>query len=358
MGLGFLVALAPALGCGQSEGGNRADTADGSSTGSSAMSGASGQSSMSGQVAITGASGQPGAGATSTGTSGDVSSAGASMSGSASTGAGSGSSSGAAGDASADVSTDGPSADAAAAGCSGAQTLCWDFEEGKIPAGWMPYRQGDGFPGSLLVDATKPHRGNYSLHAKDYSGGNPQQQGGPKYTITYSLPPNFGPVLWGRVFVYTNPAAPQSHAGLFNARYPRPNSTATAMNALDWYEVATYTQKYMAIWHPPEPPGFPEDVLVSGTDAVVNQWVCLEWLFDGSNAGANQAAQPRVWLDGVELAWPNPSVYPPDAGAPFREKAQNFTELETGIYLYQGLSAVTNWWIDDLGVSPHRIGCL
>ena len=239
-------------------------------------------------------------------------------------------------------------------GCSAPQTLCWDFEQGMIPEGWSPSR--DDFNGTLVVDATKAHRGMYSLHAKDFSGGTPGQQGGPKKTITYALPANFGPVLWGRAFVFTTPAAPDSHAGLFNARYPPPNSTATAMETLDWYEVATFTQKYMAIWHPPEPPGYPEDVLVSETPAVVGKWVCLEWLFDGANGTASEAAQPRMWVDGTELTWPLAFTYP-DGGPPFREKTASFTELETGIYLYQGLTQVTNWWIDDLGVGPRRIGC-
>jgi hypothetical protein len=251
----------------------------------------------------------------------------------------------------------------AGASCSQAGTLCWGFEEGAIPPGWMRYRTGDGFPGQLLVDQTMPHRGNYSLHAKDYHGGSPTVQGGPKYTITYSLPANFGPVLWGRAFVYTSPAAPQSHAGFFNARYPRPNSTATAMSLLDWYEVATFpppgttSPSYMAIYHPPEPTGTPEDVRVSDASVVLNNWACLEWLFDASGGSDAQAAEPRMWLDGTELSWPTTFIYPTGAQAPAREKATNFIELETGIYMYQGLTAVTNWWIDDLAVGPQRIGC-
>ena len=42
---------------------------------------------------------------------------------------------------------------------------------------------------------------------------------------------------------------------------------------------------------------------------------------------------------------------------PTQEKAQNFTLLEVGAYLYQGLAVATNWWIDDLAVGRQRIGC-
>jgi hypothetical protein len=45
------------------------------------------------------------------------------------------------------------------------------------------------------------------------------------------------------------------------------------------------------------------------------------------------------------------------APKPTREKAQNFTMIETGVVMYQGLTQTTNWWIDDLAVGPKRIGC-
>jgi hypothetical protein len=264
-------------------------------------------------------------------------------------------------EAAADVSDSGDAAES----CLPPGTLCWGFEEGTLAQlpGWTRNRNGDGFPGQLLIDGTMPHRGRYSLHAKDYHGGDPTQQGGPKYTIVYSLPPNFGPVLWGRAFVYTSPSAPLSHAGFFNARYPRPNEITTTMGLLDWYEVAsdpppgTTSANYMAIWHPPEPPGTPEDVRISDAAVVVNDWACLEWIFDASGAQDAEAAEPRMWLNGAELAWPSTFISPDNSLPPLRETATNFVELETGIYMYQGLTTVTNWWIDDLSVGAHRIGC-
>jgi hypothetical protein len=240
--------------------------------------------------------------------------------------------------------------------CERPGTLCWDFEGGDL-AGWEPYR--NELNGSLVVDTTRPHGGRFALHAKDLSGGVEGQQGGPKHTIRYTLPADFGPVLWGRAFVYTTPARPASHAGLFNARYPRPNAMSTEIDALDWYEVATYQEKYMVIWHPPEPPGYPEWVKVADEPLVLDAWACLEWLFDGANPSGDQAADPRLWLDGVELAWPAPFVFsdPPTDQRPFQEKAESFTVLETGAYFYQGLTTPTSFWIDDLAVGRERIGC-
>lgn len=241
--------------------------------------------------------------------------------------------------------------------CESPGTRCWDFEEGRIPEGWTPYR--DEFSGELLVDDTRAYRGRYALHARQLVGGAEGSQGGPKKTLRFELPAHFGPVLWGRVYVYTSPTRPRSHAGLFNARYPRPGQTGGGMDTLDWYEVATYQQRYMAIWHPPEPPGFPEWVQVSDTPLVLDDWACLEWLFDGANGTHAEAAEPRVWLNGTELQWPETFVFsdPPTQGRPVREKVSDFTVLEAGVFLYQGLPVPTDWWLDELAVGPRRIGC-
>ncbi len=246
-------------------------------------------------------------------------------------------------------------------GCTAPGTLCWDFETGALPTGWTKYR--DEFTGSILVDNTKAHQGTYALHAKDLTGGTLMNDGGPKKTIRYDLPANFGPVLWGRVWVYTDTGAamtrPASHSGLFNARYARPGTTDTDITKLDWYEVATYTQNYMSIWHPPEPPGYPEWVKVSGTPVVLDAWACLEWEFDGQNGSEAQAADPRTWLNGTELTWPMEFVFsvPATTVRPTQEKATNFSVLETGVYFYQGQPDTENVWIDDLAVGKERIGC-
>ena len=225
------------------------------------------------------------------------------------------------------------------------------------PTGWTAYR--NEFNGSLAVDNTKAHHGTFALHAKGLWGGAAGADGGPKKSIRYNLPANFGPVLWGRMWVYTTIVS-DSHTGLFNARYPRPGTTDTDISKLDWYEAATYTGKYMTVWHPPEPPGFPEWVKVADTAGVTNAWSCLEWEFDGANGTQPQAADPRMWLNGTELNWPAPFVFsvPATTVRPTQEKVTNFTVLETGVYMYQWLAEPgSDTWIDELAVGKERIGC-
>lgn len=279
--------------------------------------------------------------------------------------AGSGGAGGAAAGSGGAVAGDGGGAGAAGAGgaegvgCSGA-ALCWDFEEGAIPQGWQMIRPMD-FTGTIGVDNSRPHGGSYSLHMAGLQGGTVGEAGGPKKSMQYTLPANFGPVMWGRAFVYTTPERPESHAGFFNARYPSPTSQDTSWEALDWYEVASYQQNYMSIWHPPEPPGFPEWVKVSDTPLTIDAWSCVEWYFDAANGAEANPADPRVWLDGTELGWPTEFTFD-DSGTdkptrPPMEKGENFTMIETGAYFYQGVTVPTDYWIDDLAIGPERIGC-
>jgi hypothetical protein len=74
------------------------------------------------------------------------------------------------------------------------------------------------------------------------------------------------------------------------------------VGALDWYEFATYQQRYMGVWHPPEPPGFPEWVLQSDKPLVLDDWTCLEWVFDAANGSEPEAADPRPI--GGSTIWP------------------------------------------------------
>jgi len=239
-------------------------------------------------------------------------------------------------------------------GCKG-KPLCWDFEEGKIPTGFVPWRTTPAVTGALLVDDSKPFGGKgFSLHAKDLVGG-------PQHTLKYVLPANFGPVMWGRMRLFTTPARPEAHAGFFNARYPKPGQPDNAAeNQLNWYEIASYKQAYMSIFHPPWPPGFPEDVQVSDTKLALDRWTCVEWLFDGKNdADATQAGLPKMWLDGTELLWPEHFTYsePAGAAAPFRDKVGNFTVIELGVVTWQEVPTPTSWWLDDVALGTERIGC-
>jgi len=241
-------------------------------------------------------------------------------------------------------------------GCKGA-TVCYDFEECATPAGWTvpnyPTDPGEGNQGAggLLVDNVMPHGGSKcSLHMKDFSGDQPQ------HALLADLPQGFGPVLWGRAWMF-NTGAPTQHGALIKTRYAIPNSPD-----VDWYEVGYEKQNYDGIWHSPLPPsGLPEWVLQSNTSIVINAWTCVEWLFDTQNSAGTEAADPRIWQDGAEVTF-KPGFEYDLSGVqgkprPPTPKGADFVGIEVGLTMYHAIDMNMNFYMDDLALGKERIGC-
>jgi hypothetical protein len=247
-----------------------------------------------------------------------------------------------------------PPSDAGAAvgtGCKGA-TVCYDFEECALPKGWTvpTFNEGHQGAGSTLVDEVRPHSGKCSLHMKDFSGGSPQ------HSYLADLPANFGPVLWGRAWMYTT-SAPSMHGSLVKARYALAGKTEQ-----DWYEVGYEYKNYNAHWHNPLPPsGLPEWILRSTTPIMVNQWACVEWLWDADNAGAaTGAADPRLWVDGKELTFGPGIQYDGNGTKPDRPttpRGTSFVSIEVGLTMYHPTDETMNVFFDELAFGKERVGC-
>jgi hypothetical protein len=232
----------------------------------------------------------------------------------------------------------------------GKGNICWDFETGQTPTGWAPVtNQGTG---SIAVDNTKAHGGTYALHVKG-AGSNPM------HSFGSTLPANFGGTLWGRAYLFLTPQGPGDHGATFKARYADATDTAPfTADKLDWYETGLGHGTYETIWHKPQPPsGLPEWEMISNTKVTLNQWFCEEWLFDGVNGTNPEAAEPRMWIDGTELMFPDKHIYPGGAPKPPFTKAANFILIEVGLIMYHPLTAATDLWMDDLVIGPERIGC-
>jgi hypothetical protein len=328
------------------------------STGNASTAGAGGAGALAGASGGSGA----GAGAASGGGSGAAGGGSGGAGAAGGTGGGAGGASGDAGGGgaggSADAGTaadDGGSVATSGTGCKGA-TVCYDFEECATPKGWTvpnyPTDPGEGNQGagSILVDAVMAHGGKCSLHMKDFSGNQPQ------HAFIASLPASFGPVMWGRAWVY-NTATPTAHGALVKTRYAIPNSTD-----VDWYEVGYELHNYDGIWHSPLPPsGLPEWVMQSNTTIVIGKWTCVEWLFDAQNGTQPQAADPRIWQDGVEVTFKPGFEYDlsntKGLPRPVTPKASDFVGIEVGLTMYHSIDQVTNIYLDDLAFGNQRVGC-
>jgi hypothetical protein len=295
-----------------------------------------------------GAAGSGGAGAGVAGTSGAAGTAGAAGAGNA----GAGGTSGGAGTGADAGPVDAPAGDAPASmgtGCKGA-TVCYDFDDCKLPAGWkVQNSQGNQGAGMTLVDNAMPHSGTCALHMKDYTGDSPQ------HSYLADLPASFGPVMWGRAFIYTT-SAPTNHGALVKARYAIQGS-----GNQDWYEIGYELKNYNSHWHNPLPPsGLPEWIMRSTKPIAANKWECVEWLWDAGNGGMAQAADPRMWVDGEELTWGSKLQYDGNGTKPDRPttpSGTNFVTIEVGLTMYHPVDEKMQVYFDELAFGKQRIGC-
>jgi hypothetical protein len=234
-------------------------------------------------------------------------------------------------------------------GCKGA-LVCYDFEECATPKGWtVPNGEGNQGAGMTLVDDVMPHSGACSLHMKDFSGDQPQ------HAYLANLPAGFGPLLWGRAWIFTT-SAPSMHGALIKARY-----AIAGRNDLDWYEVGYEFKNYNGQWHNPLPPsGLPEWILRSTTSIGVGRWQCVEWLWDAGNGGMAQAADPRMWVDGLELMF-GPGVQYDGSNTksqrPTTPAGTSFVSIEVGLTMYHPIDEKTNVYVDELAFGTARVGC-
>ena len=150
--------------------------------------------------------------------------------------------------------------------------------------------------------------GPYALHAKALSGGKEGTRAGPRRRSASSCPPTSGPCS-GAASGCTCRRRPMSHAGSSTRAIPRPGHRRRghASTTLDWYEVATYQQKYMASGTRPSRRAS-RGVQVSGTPLVPRPGPASSGSSTRQRPHA-EAATPRVWLDGVELGWPEQFVF-------------------------------------------------
>jgi len=234
---------------------------------------------------------------------------------------------------------------AVTASCAGTtHPLCIDFEDGKADPPWtLPAND-------VAIETGNAAHGRYALHLSNLASH-------PTLYLQTEKMPGIQDVLWGRFYLYMEPAAPLGHGDLVRANDVNTN----------WYEVGfaqagdpnaanPTTGCYLADWHTGVN-GVPEKGMPSQFVIPAAKYACVEFYFDGATPAVAQ-----VWSDGVEVQFATPPA------TPAVQKAVQFVSFGIGITLYHGDSLVTyagdtppdltDEWLDDIALDTTRIGCL
>jgi hypothetical protein len=232
-------------------------------------------------------------------------------------------------------------------------TIFWDFEDGKLPAGAKAAAYPGGNPvGQMpVVDKSRAYKGTYGLHyATMHSAYN--------RIFMYTLPANWGPVMWVRAYMNFTPSLPinippdgSSHGTMFKGIY-NPQRY--------WYETGVELGKFLQIQHIPEPPGYPEWCIFNNKVPPADVWLCLEWEFNGVKDSTNNATEPRFFINGEEIPvtsrtlWDN--GFQPNKPAGKYLPAQDFIEIWMGLQAWHQWTGFDDFWFDDVAISKTRIG--
>lgn len=241
---------------------------------------------------------------------------------------------------------DAPGSETSTATCTTAGTeLCDGFESGAIDSKVWGKHTTTGT--SLTVDNEHVHGGAYALHVKMVAGG----QGTAQITDAVTFPAKDN-TFYTRAWFYFSPDLPADNTGGFHMAF----LLATGNNDLGFVEAGLgsagdkqylgYSEYYGAGPNVHQHgPTFTEFGPRSSIHVATKTWVCLE-LMQGGDATTTHR---RVWVDGKEL---------PEQVNDYKDrKPPQFDLMSIGILQYHPTPLLTDVWIDDIRISPTRIGC-
>jgi hypothetical protein len=225
--------------------------------------------------------------------------------------------------------------------------VCQDFEAtavGATPGGnWAVPTTNYGI-GTVVVAGDDSARGSHSLKVTIPTGTTSVER--------YLQLRNLGPLAnahYGRIFLKIQ--APTTTlfvhwdlilgAGTFNgaAHRVRWGNTGTGVGtaAANWAWLYNVEQGDFGTENPRQ------------LHPAVNQWLCIEWMWDGVNQ------QARFYSQGTEYQTLHIDTTLP--GQTRSPEIPIFTSLNFGLAKYQTTDAALTFWIDEIAVDVNRIGC-
>jgi hypothetical protein len=230
----------------------------------------------------------------------------------------------------------------AGSGCSNGGILCEDFEQyaaASAPAGeWTATQRGDG---KIVVDTTRAFSGKQSLHVIGRMNADRANISQPLHTDS--------PTAYVRFMLYTvsYPASSGVHTrlmriGTTQAGSGSPNSS---------YSLASYNgtaiEKVNSIYL--------RDTGTKLNDpSSLNRWRCWEFAIDRS--GGIGKVKVQLWVDGRELPLTPAGSSSHGMTSPSWDPIP-FELFMLGLDGFQADTQAADFWIDDLSVTPQRVGC-
>jgi hypothetical protein len=222
--------------------------------------------------------------------------------------------------------------------------LCIDFENGIDTTTWSGGN-------AAAVETTHVAHGAHAYHLYSMAG---QPAGGVLYTTKLGTLSN---QIWGRVYVHFQPGAPGNHGNLIAAYDGLPTAPPNVTFKGNWYEMGWQFDGIMGVFHLANNMERP----LRSMPLIVDQWYCLEFLFDGSKTDMQ-----RWWINGQEAAYYMPGGGPAVIQIPqFKTVTFGFTpygkldlKMPDGKGDQTETRVLTDAWIDDVAFDTQRIGCI
>jgi hypothetical protein len=229
-----------------------------------------------------------------------------------------------------------------ATSCAGDAILCEDFEghvAGSEPAGgWAATRRGDG---KVVVDTTRAFSGKQSLHVSGKMNAD-------RANISRSIQSD-SLAAYVRFMMYATsyPASSGVHTRLMRIG----NARAASGNPDSSYSLAAYNgvavEKVNSIYLRDTGTHFDDSRLL-------NRWTCWEFAIDKS--GGVGKVEVQIWVDGEELPLSPAGSSSHGMTSPSWDPIP-FEVFMLGLDGFQADPQPADFWIDDLSVTPQRVGC-
>ena len=226
--------------------------------------------------------------------------------------------------------------------CSGDGFLCDDFEQyaaGSEPAGgWMVTKRGEG---QIVVDSTRAFSGTKSLHVSGRMNQDRANISKPLETES--------PSVYFRFMMYATsyPASSGVHTRLMRIG----TEEAASGNPYTSYSLAAYNgvaiERVNSIYLRDTGTKF-------NSSNLLDRWVCWEWSVDQSGGIGN--VKVKIWVDDREL------TLSAAGSSSHGQTSASWDPIEFKIFMlgldgYQADPEPADLWIDDLLVTPQRVGC-